>query len=112
MEDQIISNLINSLKAMLKARDFDMSNLSDSCLELEIRQAIGVINRCRNFTPTDTKMFDKKYEYLIIPMCVSSIAKIGAEGESTHSENGIYRMYNSDSNYPVRLTNQIIPLVK
>ena len=58
--NKTIVNLISSLRATLKARDFDMTNLSDSYLEVEIRLAIGAINRCRNFTPTDSKMFDSK----------------------------------------------------
>lgn len=110
--NKTIVNLISSLRATLKARDFDMTNLSDSYLEVEIRLAIGAINRCRNFTPTDTKLFDSKYEYLIIPMCVSSIAKIGAEGETSHNENGVNRAYESGGSYPKSLLAQIIPLAK
>ena len=110
--NKTIVNLISSLRATLKARDFDMTNLSDSYLEVEIRLAIGAINRCRNFTPTDSKMFDSKYEYLIIPLCISSIAKIGVEGETSHAENGVTRIYGSDGNYPKNLLSQIIPLAK
>lgn len=110
--NKTIVNLISSLRATLKARDFDMTNLSDSYLEVEIRLAIGAINRCRNFTPTDSKMFDSKYEYLIIPLCISSIAKIGAEGETSHVENNVTRIYGSDGNYPKNLLGQIIPLAK
>lgn len=112
MDSSVIAKLISSLKATLKARDFDMTNLSDSYLEVEIRQAINAINNCRNFTATDAKPFDTKYEYLIIPMCVSSIAKIGAEGETAHNENNISRSYGTDGMYPKDLLKQIIPLAK
>ena len=57
-------------------------------------------------------MFDSKYEYLIIPLCISSIAKIGAEGETSHVENGVTRIYGSDGDYPKNLLGQIIPLAK
>ena len=105
-----MNELLNDLKVVLKARDFD--DYSDDYLLYEINQAIGMINKCRNFTPTDEKTYDKKYEYLIIPMCVSSIAKIGAEGEIVHSENGIVRNYNTGNDYPKELISQIIPLIK
>lgn len=105
-----MDELLNDLKVVLEARDFD--NYSDDYLLYEINQAIGMINKCRNFTPTDEKKYDKKYEYLIIPMCVSSIAKIGAEGEIVHSENGIVRNYNTGNDYPKELISQIIPLIK
>ena len=105
-----MNELLNDLKVVLKARDFD--NYSDDYLLYEINQAIGMINKCRNFTPTDEKTYDKKYEYLIIPMWVSSIAKIGAECEIVHSENGIVRNYNTGNDYPKELISQIIPLIK
>ena len=105
-----MDKLLNGLKVVLKARDFD--DYSEDYLLYEINQAIGMINKCRNFTPTNEKPYDKKYEYLIIPMCISSIAKIGAEGEIVHSENGIVRNYNTGDDYPKELISQIIPLIK
>ena len=74
-----MSSLLNQLVVDLEARKFE--RYSDEFLLSEIKLAIGEINRCRNFTPTDTALYDSKYEYLIIPMVRSSIAKIGAEGK-------------------------------
>lgn len=107
-----LQDLIERLKDVLVARNFNMTNMSENYLRTEILQAIGAINRCRRFTQTDSALYDSKYEYLIIPMCVSSIAKIGAEGQMTHSENGISRTYSSAGDYPKELLSQIIPLVK
>ena len=45
-------------------------------------------------------------------MCISSLSKIGAEGQNAHTENGIQRVYGSSGNYPNELTRQIVPLVK
>lgn len=104
------NDLITELKAALAGRNF--KEYDDTFLQVEIKLAIGEINRCRKFTPTDKKLYDKKYEYLIVPMCIASIAKIGAEGQTSHSENGITRYYSSGNNYPKELTQQIIPLVK
>ena len=90
--------LLATLKTVLAARDFD--TFDDEYLLYEINKAIAEINRCRRFTPTDSKKYDEKYEYLIIPFCISAIAKIGAEGELSHSENGVSRTYGSSLDYP------------
>lgn len=104
------SDMILVLKSVLSAKNFPIMN--DSVLEYEINKAIGTINRCRRFTPTETELYDKKYENLIVPMCVYSISKYGAEGETSHSENGISRMYSSGEDYPKELISQIVPLIK
>lgn len=102
--------ILPKLKGVLHARDFGVFH--DEYLVFEIEQAIAEINRCRRFVPTKDKIYDEKYEYLIIPMCVASIAKIGAEGQTSHSENGIQRVYGSSMDYPKELIQQIIPLIK
>lgn len=99
-----------TLKAVLKDKHFQIP--SDLTLQQEIENAIGVINRCRRFTPTEDKPYDLKYKNLIIPMCVYAISKYGAEGELSHSENGISRMYSSSADYPKELLSQITPLIK
>lgn len=103
-------SLLNSLKVVLAARN--LSGFEDAYLQYEIDQAIAEINRCRRFTPTAKKPYDTKYEYLIIPMCVAAIAKIGAEGQTSHSENGVLRNYGSAMDYPSELLRQIVPLIK
>lgn len=107
---RIDSSLLDNLKTVLSTRGF--KKYTDDYLEFEIYQAIQEINRCRKFTPTEGNLYDKKYEYLIIPMCVSALAKVGAEGQLSHSENGVSRSYSSAGNYPKELTQQIIPLIK
>lgn len=104
------NKLLITLKAVLSDKNFRLPH--DLVLEQEIQNAIGTINRCRRFTPTEDNPYDKKYENLIIPMCVYAISKYGAEGELSHSENGISRMYSSAGDYPKELLAQIIPLVK
>lgn len=86
--------------------------LSDSTLDYEINRAIKTINRCRRFVASDTVLYDSKYEDLIIPMCVSSISKMGAEGQNSHSENGVSRSYGTSGDYPKELLQEIIPLAK
>ena len=107
---QTNTNLLAMLKVALVAKDFPP--FTDEYLMFEIEQAIGTINHCRRFTPTDSNKYDKKYEYLIIPMCISSLSKIGAEGQTSHSENGVLRNYDGGGDYPKALLQQIIPLIK
>lgn len=104
------NKLLDNLKVVLAARDF--KQFDDAYLSFEIEQAIAEINRCRRFTPNKKQQYDPKYEYLIIPMCLSAIAKIGAEGQIAHSENGILRNYGNAIDYPKELLSQIIPLIK
>lgn len=102
-------NLIAELKAQLEFRGIEVP--SDLVLKSEMKRAIGEINRCRNFKPTDEKPYDKKYEDLIVPMCIFSLSKVGIEGETSHSENGIQRIYAGDSDYPQDLISKIVPLI-
>ena len=104
------SELLDTLKNVLEARGFKVYD--DAYLTFEITRAIQEINRCRRFTATKKQPYDTKYKYLIIPMCVASIAKIGAEGQASHSENGVQRTYGSSGDYPKELISQIIPLIK
>ena len=104
------NTLLHNLRTMVEVRN--LGSFSDEYLRLEINEAIAQINRCRRFTPTDKAKYDSKYEYLIIPMCVAAIAKIGAEGQNSHSENGVQRTYGSSIDYPKELISQIIPLMK
>lgn len=101
---------LTTLKAVLKSRGLE--TYDDQVLQYEIKRAINEINRCRRFTPTDEKPYDKKYEDLIVPLCVSSLAKIGAEGQTSHSENGVIRAYNGGGDYPKDLLATIKPLIK
>lgn len=112
MDDETINSLVNDLKTVLKARDFDILEDDEGVLEYEIKRAIKQINRCRKFTPTDDKLFDPKYEDLIIPLSLTAFAKIGADGETVHSENGITRHYTSGGDYPIELLREIVPLIK
>lgn len=92
--------------------DRGIPSVSDITLMQEIKEAIAEINRCRRFTPTDKVLYDPKYEDLIIPLCISSLAKIGAEGQLSHSENGVVRGYGTDGKYPASILKSIKPLIK
>ena len=104
------TTLVAKLKDQLTFREIVMP--PDSVLEQEIDKAIGVINDRRNFKPTTDTPYDKKYEHLIVPLCVFALSKVGVEGETSHSENGVQRIYAGDGDYPQDILNGIIPLAR
>ena len=106
------SEITGKLRDILVAKDFNISTKDIPLLEYEVDRAISEINKCRRFKPTETVLYDKKYESLIIPLCISAFAKSGAEGQISHSENGIVRNYTSGGDYPKDILNSIIPLIK
>lgn len=111
-----IKTIIANLKSQLEFRGIEIPSDNEkggnSVLEYEINRAIGEINRCRSYKPTEEKPYDKRYENLIIPMCIFSLSKVGIEGETSHSENGVQRIYKGDSDYPEDLIKKIVPLAK
>lgn len=112
MDDKSLNTFVGELKSLLISRDFDITDKDTPTLKYEIKRAIAQINRCRRFKATEENPYDKKYEDLIIPLAISSFAKIGAEGQTVHSENGITRHYTSGGDYPKELLNEIIPLIR
>lgn len=104
--------LVSKLQVILNSKDFNVTDSDKPLLEYEVERAIAEINKCRRFTQTNDALYDKKYESLIIPLCISAFAKSGAEGQTSHTENGIVRNYTSGGDYPKDMLNGIIPLVK
>ena len=51
------------------------------------------------------------YESVWIELCIEAISKYGAEGEDSHSENGIVRSYDNASPYSNTTLNKIIPRI-
>lgn len=90
------------------------SNLAgkDSLLSLLLDNAKDTINNIRNYNPTEEIPLEEKYYVLQVKMAVCEFNKMGAEGQNSHSENGITRKYEYGDVYPSSLLRQIIPLVK
>ncbi len=112
MATKTMAQLLTELKALLKYYEVPYNEEDDTILRLEIESAIGVINRCRRFTPTEEAPYDKKYEDKILPLVITSFMKIGAEGEVSHTENGIMRQYGDANKYPEEMLADIVPLAK
>ena len=107
-----VTALVTKLRNRLDAEDLSSFDYSDEILQLEISNALLEYYNDRHFTPTDEQPFETIYSGVIIQLAISSLAKIGAEGETSHSEGGVSRSYDSSSNYPLALTRKIIPLAK
>lgn len=106
-----IDELAEELKDILVSYGVE-EPISDAILEMEIKSAIGAINRRRRFTPTDDKLYDEKYEDKILPLAITGFMKSGADGEVIHSENGITRQYGTGGKYPMDMLRDITPLAK
>ena len=117
-----ISELATTLRTVTIAKGFpdyrivttsnNVTSNDDTVYEEEVKGAIAEINRCRRFNPSETVLYDIKYEDMIIPLCEASLAKIGAEGQTNHTENGISRGYGNDGRYPTSMLKSIKPLIK
>lgn len=107
-----ISDLADEMEELLIGYGIDKELISTPVLEMEIKSAIGVINRCRRFTPTEEVLYDVKYEDKILPLAITGYMKEGAEGEITHNENGISRQYGNGGKYPKDMLQDIVPLAK
>lgn len=106
------AELVSKLRTILIAKNFNIQDTDNPLLEYEVYRAISEINKCRRFKPTENAMYDKTYESSIIPLCVSAFAKSGAEGQTSHTENGVQRNYTSGGDYPKDELAKIIPLIK
>ena len=104
-----IQSLISKLQIRAQARGFTVNQQE---AQDEIEMALLEYYNDRHFNPTDEEPYEEKYSGIIIQLAISSIAKYGAEGERMHTEGGISRTYDSASNYPLKLTQKIIPLAK
>lgn len=105
--DEAIKKLQERLKRKTISRDL---NVTDEDIEDEINDAIAFVNNRRSFKATSDLLYEKKYESLIVDLALSAIAKYGAEGEDSHSENGISRGYENGGKYPYSLVLQIPPI--
>lgn len=91
-----------------KIKSHGLNATEDDIID-EIEDAIEAVNLRRQFEATPEKPFEEKYSRLIVLLAFHAITKYGAEGETSHSENGIARSYDS-STYPQSLLNAIVPL--
>lgn len=69
-----------------------------------------VLNKRYPFGPPETATVPKKYEYVQLEIALELYAKIGIEGQTSHSESGISRHYETGS-VSRSLLSRIMPVV-
>lgn len=107
-KNEIVKNLYDKISRKLSRLDleFDDDDIYD-----EISNAFEAINLRRHFNPTPSILIEDKYKNLAYELCIASMTKEGAEGQYSHSENGITRGYDSSS-YPESMLKRIVPLAR
>lgn len=98
------------LKIQRKIRRLDLDYDSEDIYD-EISNAFEAINSRRHFNPTPSVLIEEKYKNLAYNLCIAAMTKEGAEGQKSHSENGVNRVYDS-SDYPESMLSRIVPLAK
>lgn len=101
------NSLIARLERALLARDIELP--SQETMKDEISNATNAINERRKVA-YDTEILPT-HEHILIELCIEAISKYGAEGETSHSENGIGRNYDNASPYSQATLNKIIPRI-
>ena len=101
--------LVDRLITKAAAREL---SITSEIAEDEIEEALLEYYNDRHYTPTKDEPYEDIYAGIIVQLALSSISKAGAEGEVSHREGGVSRTYDSATNYPLKLTQKIVPLVK
>lgn len=102
---------VNKQLARVK-RKYNDPMVTDEQILDELEYAMDTINERRHFTPTEEIPLEVKYYSLQVELTVQALAKYGAEGEKSHSDNGVNRVYDNSSSYSEASLNKIIPLAR
>lgn len=99
---------LQTLKTMLGNAVFTEE---DSMLTVYLTLAEeAVLNRLYPFGNRDDKVIPSRYDYKVCEIACYLLNKRGAEGQTTHSENGILRVYEGAS-VPDSMLQEIVPFV-
>lgn len=84
---------------------------SPDMLTVLLEQAEGIVlNKRYPFGIPDEATVPQAYEHIQLQIAVELFAKMGAEGQTAHSENGINRTYEASDVSP-SLLRRIVPVV-
>ena len=79
-------------------------------LSILLSQAAGIVlNKRYPFGQPEGAVVPTAYEHIQLQIAVELFAKMGAEGQTAHNENGIYRTYEAADVSP-SLLKRIIPI--
>ena len=107
IETEIVQNIYGKVHRKVEKLGIDAT---DDDIYDEIENAMEAVNSRRHYIPTETSLMEENYIGVTVRLCLSSLAKMGAEGEKAHSENGIVRNYDNSSNYPESILKEVVPL--
>lgn len=79
---------------------------SDEVLKKYLRDAVAWVNDRRNYTPAEEELCESRFLPAVVRLAVYSYAKRGAEGQTSHGENGISRVWGASS-YPTDLQREV-----
>lgn len=84
---------------------------SDELLVYLLEQAEGIVlNRRYPFGPPEGATVPQAYEHIQIQIAVELYSKMGAEGQMSHSENGVSRSWEAADVSP-SLLKRIVPMI-
>lgn len=95
---------LDKIKLILTPQDLDL--YSDDLLSLYLEDAYFIINDIR-----ETEEIEEKYKPVAREIVIERINKMGAEGQKSHSEEGISRSWSS-ANISSELLARITPICK
>ncbi len=95
---------LDKIKLMLSPSDLEL--YSDDLLKLYLEDAYCIINDLRN-----TEEIEDKYKYVARSIVLERIGKAGAEGQTSHKEEGITRSWSS-ADISSELLAQIITIIR
>jgi hypothetical protein len=95
---------LDKIKLILTPQDLDL--YSDDLLSLYLEDAYFIINDIR-----ETEEIEEKYKPVAREIVIERINKMGAEGQKSHSEEGISRSWSS-ANISGELLARITPICK
>lgn len=101
------SSMIRKVKTLTNADD----EVIDIYLQSAKRAILNKLYPFQDMEKDQMGVLPKRYESLAIDICVYLVNKQGGEGETSHSENGVSRHYES-AYVPDSMLNAVIPLVK
>ena len=84
-----MDELITLLKGRIEGTDLAYYADKDGKLKYALKYAISMVNNRRGFKPTETEPFEPRFEMNVLEGAVWYLGKIGAEGYSSTSENGV-----------------------
>lgn len=93
-----IAQMTEEIVSDLKAKFNGEPELTDAIIESEVKGAIRELKMKRNYVATSMSEDDieediENYYSVVKKVAEAQCAKLGAEGEQSHSENGISRYY-------------------